>query len=371
MLRRGAVLRYAVACLLVVLFALVSAAPSLAASPPVNTTAPSISGAALDEHTLTASPGAWSGDTPITYAYTWERCNTSGASCAAIAGATASAYTVTTSDAQHTLRVSVLASNDAGSASAVSAQTAVVPSSLFEFGYDNAGRLIEAADPAGSTAVYKWDGAGDLLSISHQTSSTVSVTQVTPQSAPVGAAVTIYGTGFGATASQDAVTINGTAAKVSSATATDLTVGVPSGATSGTVKVTAPGGSASSASSFTVAAGAAPTISSVSWSGSTATVAGANFNTNPDYDNLVFGLTRLDVTAATSTSLTATLPGTYGSGYVTLATPNGVATGPAACRTLITLDQCSAATLGVSQKVTINTAGHGRSCSSRGRPASR
>ncbi len=93
---------------------------------PVNSSAPTISGTAKDGQTLTAASGAWTGVAPITYAYQWERCNTSGASCSNISGATASTYKATPADVGWTLRVSVTATNGAGSGSAVSAATATV-----------------------------------------------------------------------------------------------------------------------------------------------------------------------------------------------------------------------------------------------------
>ena len=99
-------------------------------SPPVNTSPPSISGTPQDGQTLTASPGSWSGTQPITYADQWQRCNSSGANCAPISGATSPTYAVTSADVGSTLRVAVTASNSAGSATATSAATTVVqPSS--------------------------------------------------------------------------------------------------------------------------------------------------------------------------------------------------------------------------------------------------
>src|SRR5581483_6408757 len=77
--------------------------------------------------------------------------------------------------------------------------------------------------------------------------------------------VTLVGTGYSATASQNTVTFNGTAATVTSATTTQLVVTVPTGATTGPIAVTTPNGSATSSTPFTVtAAGAfgAPTIAS-------------------------------------------------------------------------------------------------------------
>src|SRR6266508_99091 len=95
-------------------------------SPPVNTSPPTISGTPQDGQTLTASPGSWSGTQPITYADQWQRCNSSGANCAPISGATSPTYAVTSADVGSTLRVAVTATNSAGSATASSNATAVV-----------------------------------------------------------------------------------------------------------------------------------------------------------------------------------------------------------------------------------------------------
>jgi hypothetical protein len=97
-----------------------------ASAPPANTSAPTISGTAQDTQVLTASPGGWSGAQPMTFAYQWRRCDTAGASCSAISGATAASYTVTTADVGGTLRVAVTATNSAGFATAVSAATSAV-----------------------------------------------------------------------------------------------------------------------------------------------------------------------------------------------------------------------------------------------------
>ena len=94
-------------------------------SAPVNTSLPTISGTTTQGQTLTASNGSWS-NSPTAYAYRWRRCDGSGASCVDISGATASSYTLAAADAFSTVRVVVTASNSYGSASATSAQTAVV-----------------------------------------------------------------------------------------------------------------------------------------------------------------------------------------------------------------------------------------------------
>jgi len=100
--------------------------PSTPATAPSNTAAPSVSGTTQTGQTLTTSNGSWSGTTPMTYGYQWQDCDTSGAGCTAISGATAKTYTLKSSDEGHTLRAVVKASNSAGAASATSAQSPAV-----------------------------------------------------------------------------------------------------------------------------------------------------------------------------------------------------------------------------------------------------
>jgi len=104
------------------------AARMVAELSPKNTAPPTVSGTPAVGQTLTASPGTWSG-TPTSFAYQWQRCDATGASCATIAGATGQAYVVTDADAGATLRVAVTARNASGSATATSAPTALVQAS--------------------------------------------------------------------------------------------------------------------------------------------------------------------------------------------------------------------------------------------------
>ena len=97
------------------------------AAAPSNTAAPTVSGTAQVGSTLTAANGSWNGS-PSGYAYAWSRCDQTGSSCAAIGGATASTYKLQQVDAGATLRVTVTASNGAGSTPATSVPTAVVQS---------------------------------------------------------------------------------------------------------------------------------------------------------------------------------------------------------------------------------------------------
>jgi hypothetical protein len=94
-------------------------------SPPSNTSAPVVSGSAVQGQTLSTSNGVWSGS-PTSYTYAWRDCDSAGANCTAISGATSSAYTLQSSDVGHTVRAVVTATNSAGSTSASSAATATV-----------------------------------------------------------------------------------------------------------------------------------------------------------------------------------------------------------------------------------------------------
>ncbi len=95
-------------------------------SPPVNTAPPVISGTLRDGSTLTSTAGSWTGSQPVTFAYQWRRCNSSGASCANIAGATSTSYTLAPVDVGSTVTVVVTGTNGLGFASATAAATAVV-----------------------------------------------------------------------------------------------------------------------------------------------------------------------------------------------------------------------------------------------------
>jgi hypothetical protein len=96
-----------------------------AALVPSATAAPSNSGTPQVGQSLSAQPGTWL-NFPTTFAFQWERCDTTGANCVAIAGATAQSYTPTADDVGATLVVVVSASNMYGTGTATSAPTAVV-----------------------------------------------------------------------------------------------------------------------------------------------------------------------------------------------------------------------------------------------------
>jgi hypothetical protein len=102
-----------------------NATPPPPPAAPVNSALPAISGQTIQDSVLTTSNGTWS-NSPTSYTYQWQDCNTSGAACTNISGATSSTYTLASSDVGDTLRAVVTATNSGGSASATSAASAAV-----------------------------------------------------------------------------------------------------------------------------------------------------------------------------------------------------------------------------------------------------
>ncbi|HWF35663.1 MAG TPA: Ig-like domain repeat protein [Solirubrobacteraceae bacterium] len=103
----------------------ISAAQAVNAEPPVPAyagTPPSISGSTTQGQTLSETHGSWT-NSPTGYNYQWEECDSVGAHCTAIAGATSATYTLTSSDVGHTIRVLEAAFN-AGGPSGVAAPSA-------------------------------------------------------------------------------------------------------------------------------------------------------------------------------------------------------------------------------------------------------
>ena len=67
-----------------------------------STVQPTVSGTPKPGQTLQTTSGSWS-QTPTALGYQWQRCNTNGRLCTAIANATAATYTVTATDTGHAL----------------------------------------------------------------------------------------------------------------------------------------------------------------------------------------------------------------------------------------------------------------------------
>jgi hypothetical protein len=97
---------------------------------PKNTALPSITGSLVDGQSLNAATGTWSGSQPISYAYQWQLCNSSGGACGNISEALGSALKLSSVDVGSTLRVIVTATNAAGSVSSTSVATGLIAALL-------------------------------------------------------------------------------------------------------------------------------------------------------------------------------------------------------------------------------------------------
>jgi hypothetical protein len=85
-----------------------------------NDSPPRIAGDLAVGGIVSATPGGWSGEGPIAYAYQWQHCQPS---CVSVPGATAPTYAVGSGDLSGRLRVVVTASNSAASYAMPSAVT--------------------------------------------------------------------------------------------------------------------------------------------------------------------------------------------------------------------------------------------------------
>ncbi len=93
--------------------------------PPVNVTAPAVSGVPVVEQTLSAEPGAWAGTGPFAYTYQWRGCNPLG-ECENISGATGPSYTVGPLQLANSIEVAVTATSALGSSTAISAPSSLI-----------------------------------------------------------------------------------------------------------------------------------------------------------------------------------------------------------------------------------------------------
>jgi hypothetical protein len=94
--------------------------------PPSNELPPTITGTAKQGQTLTEVHGKWT-NSPTSFSYQWLQCNSLGASCAPISGATTTSYVLAAADVGHTIAVQETATNAGGSGGpATSSATGVV-----------------------------------------------------------------------------------------------------------------------------------------------------------------------------------------------------------------------------------------------------
>jgi Ig domain of plant-specific actin-binding protein len=110
---------------IVVGMGVLAGAGAAASGAPVNTSPPTVRGTAQKGHTLTAAPGTWSGTTPITFTFHWQRCDSIGTSCAFI-NDFGRHHTLSAADVGNTMRIVVTAKNSTGTGTAASAPTAII-----------------------------------------------------------------------------------------------------------------------------------------------------------------------------------------------------------------------------------------------------
>jgi len=153
-------------------------------------------------------------------------------------------------------------------------------------------------------------GAAIVSSSTNFTVPQATIANFAPTAGQIGTTVTITGTNFDPVPADNAVSINGLSMSVTSASVTQLVVGMPSCATTGPIRVAAGGGSGVlSSSNFTVGlpniAGFTPTSGA---SGTSVTIAGTNFSPLMQYNQLTLNGVRVNVNGTTPTQLVATVP---------------------------------------------------------------
>lgn len=203
------------------------------------------------------------------------------------------------------------------------------PAATIQYVYDPVGRLTAVIDPDGDTTEYAYDDVGNILSVTRRATVALAIVSFSPASGPVGTVVTLVGSGFNTTPSNNSVAFAGAPAVVSSATVTQLVVTVPAGAITGPITVSNSRGNATSATPFTVTVPQPPTIASfvpsIGSPGTALTISGASFVSTPAGNQVLVGAASATVQSGTGDTIVATIPNAAG-GKITVTTPFGSAT---------------------------------------------
>jgi YD repeat-containing protein len=203
-----------------------------------------------------------------------------------------------------------------------------------QYAYDEIGRLIQATNAtSGEVVTYTYDAVGNITSQIAKSLNELSITHFAPQQGPPGVQVTIHGTGFSTTESDNTVRFNGTSATVVAASSTQLVVVVPANASTGPLSVQV-GTASATGGTFTITASSGlPTITAVlpaaGAAGSTVSILGSNFELTADANRVRFGGAQAQVIMATATTITARIPANASSGRVRVTTLRGTALSPA------------------------------------------
>jgi sugar lactone lactonase YvrE len=148
----------------------------------------------------------------------------------------------------------------------------------------------------------------------------LTVTAISPTTGPKNTVVTITGTGFSATASENAVTLNNKVCPVTNATITALTITIPADAGTGNLIVTV-GASIAQSSTFTfIPDPPALAITSIAPTtgpkNTVVTITGTGFSTTAANNDVTLNNKVCSVTSATETQLVVTIPAGAGSGVI-------------------------------------------------------
>jgi IPT/TIG domain/Bacterial Ig-like domain (group 2) len=230
------------------------------------------------------------------------------------------------------------------------AGTAVAPASW------SAGSIVftvPASLPAGQAAVQ--------VTVNGAASNSVPFTVIpgigslSPASGPVGTAVTVAGTDFGAAQGSSAVTFNGTPAAVSSWSNLAVVVTVPGSVPAGAAGVVVTvGGLASNAAAFTVLPGIAGINPPSGPTGACVTVAGTDFGATQGASTVTFAGVTATVSSWANTSVAACVPaGLAAGGVPVVIAVNGVASAAASFTVTPAITAVSPAAAPVGAAVTL------------------
>jgi hypothetical protein len=145
-----------------------------------------------------------------------------------------------------------------------------------------------------------------------------TISGFSPGSGKVGDTVSIQGTNFDTTATDNTVSFNGVTATVESSTATSIVTTVPSGATTGSISVTVDGMTATSSDRFTVQPVIAEFLPANGTVGTAVIISGTGFDSTAANNVVTFNGVAAVVTAATSRTIVTSVPLGASTGKISL-----------------------------------------------------
>lgn len=195
-----------------------------AATTPINTVAPAISGTTTQGSTVTCSQGTWL-NTPTSYAYQWKRNGVT------IAGATSSSYLLAVADVGQSVLCTVTATNAVGSGTADS--NTITPTSsatlgtlafsatTFTIGTPSSGTITGATPGStiaatglptgltidGAARTWTWDGTGTASTGSFTLTETLAGATGSPKSTVIGYTISASSGALGGTGTLSAPTL--------------------------------------------------------------------------------------------------------------------------------------------------------------------